>query len=124
MDDPKTTERSRITVVEEGTHFKGSMSSSCPVVVKGAIAGDVQTPALTIMPTGSVSGRIQAGTLISQGQLGGMVDAERAQVSGSVIDETTIRAKSLEVKLDAEGGMTVTFGETKLEVGEAPERPK
>jgi cytoskeletal protein CcmA (bactofilin family) len=29
------------TLVEEGTQFKGSLTSSCPVVVRGRVEGDV-----------------------------------------------------------------------------------
>ena len=31
----------RKTLVEEGTQFKGSMSSDCPIEVKGRIEGDL-----------------------------------------------------------------------------------
>ena len=32
------------TLVEEGTQFKGTLSSSCPIVVKGRIDGDISAP--------------------------------------------------------------------------------
>jgi cytoskeletal protein CcmA (bactofilin family) len=123
MDDPKTTQHSRVTVVEEGTEFRGSMSSSCPVVVKGAVAGELATPSLTVTPTGTVAGKIRVGTLVSQGSIAGEIDAEQAHVSGLVVDETVIRARSLDVKLESDGKMTVSFGRARLEVGDAPEPP-
>ena len=47
------------TLVEEGTTFKGSLTSSCPVLVKGAIEGDLTTPSLTVASSGSVSGKVK-----------------------------------------------------------------
>ena len=38
-------------------------------------------------------------------------------------DGTVIRAKSLEARLSAEGGMTVSFGNARLEVGDEPSSP-
>ena len=119
----------RKTLVEEGTQFKGSLSSSCPVEVKGRLEGDVTAPALAVSATGAVHGRVKVGELRSQGELAGEIDADSVQLSGTVKDATTIRAKSLEVKLHpVDGKMQVVFGECSLEVGsEAPaasaERP-
>ncbi|MBX3226922.1 MAG: polymer-forming cytoskeletal protein [Labilithrix sp.] len=113
------------TLVEEGTTFKGSMSSTCPVLVKGGIEGDVQAPSLTVAGSGTVSGKVKAGELKSEGSLAGEFDVEKIQLSGSVKDNTIIRAKSLEVKLSSTAGkMQVVFGETELEVGEQPTREK
>lgn len=113
------------TLVEEGTTFKGSMSSTCPVLVKGGIEGDVQAPSLTVAGSGTVSGKVKAGELKSEGSLAGEFDVEKIQLSGSVKDNTIIRAKSLEVKLaSANGKMQVVFGETELEVGDQPTREK
>lgn len=113
------------TTVEEGTTFKGSLSSTCPVLVKGAIEGDLNTPSLTIATTGAVSGKVKAGELKSEGELSGEIDVEKVQLSGTVKDNTVIRAKSLEVKLSVTGArMQVIFGECALEVGEQPSREK
>lgn len=113
------------TLVEEGTTFKGSMTSTCPVLVKGGIEGDVQAPSLTVAGSGTVSGKVKAGELKSEGSLAGEFDVEKIQLSGSVKDNTIIRAKSLEVKLStATGKMQVVFGETELEVGDQPTREK
>ncbi len=121
MESPKATEMNRLTVVEEGTEFHGSMTSSCAVIVKGRIAGELSSPALTVTPTGVVSGKVKVGTLASQGEISGELDAEHAHLSGRVNDATVVRARTLEVKLTSEGRMTVTFGsETRLDVGEDP----
>jgi len=109
-----------VTIIEEGTELKGSMTSTVPVVVRGKIQGELSTPALSVAPTGVVQGRAHVGTIDSSGQLSGEFDAETVRLSGAVSDDTVIRAKSLEVKLVSDGKMAVTFGETKLEVGEAP----
>lgn len=113
------------TLVEEGTSFKGSMTSTCPVLVKGGIEGDMQAPSLTVATSGTVSGKVKAGELKSDGSIAGEFDVEKVQLSGSVKDNTIIRAKSLEVKLSSTAGkMQVVFGETELEIGDQPTREK
>ena len=113
------------TLVEEGTTFKGSLSSTCPIFVKGGVEGDIQAPSLTVASSGTVSGKVKAGELKSEGALAGEFDVEKVQLSGSVKDNTVIRAKSLEVKLTSTGSkMQVVFGECELEVGEQPSREK
>ncbi len=107
------------TLVEEGTHFKGSLSSSCPVEVKGRVEGDLSAPSLTVSATGAVSGKVRVGEMSSHGELAGEFDADTVQLSGTVKDNTVIRAKSLEVKLaPANGRMQVIFGECALEIGD------
>jgi cytoskeletal protein CcmA (bactofilin family) len=111
------------TLVEDGTELKGSISSKCPIVVRGKIDGEVQAPALTVSDTGAVHGTVKVGQMTSQGEISGEFDAESIQLSGTVKDNTIIRAKTLEVKItSATSKMQVVFGETTLEVGEAPAR--
>jgi cytoskeletal protein CcmA (bactofilin family) len=107
------------TLVEEGTKFKGSLSSSCPIVVRGRIEGDVEAPSLTVSGSGAVHGKVKVGEMRSQGELAGEFDADIVQLSGTVKDNTVIRAKSLEVKLTPPNGkMQVIFGEVQLDVGD------
>jgi len=109
------------TLVEEGTELKGSLTSTCPVLVRGKIEGDVTAPALTVSPSGAVSGKAKVGELQAEGQISGEFDADVVQLSGKVHDRTVIRAKTLSVKLAAESGkLQVVFGETELAVGEPP----
>ncbi len=109
------------TVVEEGTHFKGSMTSTCPVLVNGRIEGDIETPALSVSATGSVKGKAKVGEVHSQGEIEGEFDADTVRLAGRIRDNTVIRAKSLEVKLSSENNkMQVIFGECELSVGDAP----
>jgi cytoskeletal protein CcmA (bactofilin family) len=112
----------RKTLVEEGTHFKGSLSSNCPIEVKGRVEGDLTAPALAVSASGAVHGKVKVGEMRSQGELAGEFDADVVQLSGTVKDNTVIRAKSLEVKLSSpDSKMQVVFGECSLEVGaEAP----
>jgi cytoskeletal protein CcmA (bactofilin family) len=113
------------TLVEEGTTFKGSLTSTCPIFVKGGVEGDIQAPSLTVATSGTVSGKVKAGELKSEGALAGEFDVEKVQLSGSVKDNTVIKAKSLEVKLTvANSKMQVVFGECELEVGDQPTREK
>jgi len=111
------------TLVEEGTQFKGSLSSSCPIVVKGRIDGDVSAPSLQVSGTGAVHGKVKVGMIESEGELSGEFDADVVQLSGVVKDKTVVRAKSLEVKLaPATGRMQVVFGECMLDVGDMPSK--
>ncbi len=120
MDQQKTTEISRLTVVEEGTEFKGAMTSSCPVVVRGRVSGELASPTLTVAPSGAVAGKLRVGTLVSSGEVSGEVDAEHATLSGRVADHTVLRARTLEIKLASEGKLSLTFGEARLDVGDEP----
>jgi cytoskeletal protein CcmA (bactofilin family) len=83
----KPTEVNRLTVVEEGTEFHGSMTSTCAVIVKGRISGELSGPALTVTPSGSVSGKITVATLASQGEIAGELEAEHAHLAGKVADK-------------------------------------
>ena len=113
------------TLVEEGTTFKGSLTSTCPILVKGTINGDLEAPSLTVAATGSVSGKVKAGELKSEGELSGEFDVDKVVLSGSVKDNTVIRAKALEVKLAVTGSkMQVVFGEVQLDIGDQPTRDK
>jgi cytoskeletal protein CcmA (bactofilin family) len=99
------------TLVEDGTKFKGSLTSTCPIVVQGSIEGNVEGPSLTVSATGAVSGTITTGDLKSAGRIAGEFDVDTAQLAGSVANDTVIRASSLDVKLTVETGkLQLTFG--------------
>ena len=111
------------TLVEEGTEFKGTMSSSCPIVVMGKVEGDIAGPVIHITPSGVVSGVVKVKQLRSDGELAGEVEADTVEISGRVRDRTVIRARSLEVSLSVQkGGMQVVFGECELNVGDEPNK--
>ena len=111
------------TLVEEGTSFKGSASSTCPIEVRGRIEGEVQAPSLSISPSGAVHGRVRVGTVTSQGEIAGEFDAESVELSGTVRDDTVIRTKSLRVQLSGgDGKLQVLFGTCELNVGDDPEQ--
>lgn len=112
---------SKQTVVEDGSELRGKLTSSCPVVINGLVDGELNAPEVTIATTGTVSGAIKAKRLRSQGTLSGSVEATDVFVSGTVKSNTTIVAKSLEVRLAPERGkLQVTFGECTLDVGDEP----
>jgi cytoskeletal protein CcmA (bactofilin family) len=111
------------TLVEEGTEFKGTMSSSCPIVVMGKVEGDIAGPVIHVTPSGVVAGVVKVKDLHSAGELAGEVEAETVQISGRVRDRTVIRARSLEVSLSVtKGGMQVVFGECELAIGDEPNK--
>jgi cytoskeletal protein CcmA (bactofilin family) len=111
----------KCTLVEEGTELKGSLVSTCPVLVRGRVEGDVKAPSLTVSSSGSVHGRAGLGELHADGELSGEFDADVVKLAGTVKDRTIIRARSLEVKLVSETGkLEVVFGECELAVGNPP----
>src|SRR5262245_45620184 len=124
MADPKNVDAmEKRTLVEEGTQFRGSLTSNCPIVVKGRIDGEVDAPSLVVSLSGAVHGRAKVADIRSKGELSGEFDTAAVHLSGTVRDNTIIRAKSIEVKLaPANGKMQVVFGECQLDVGDAPVR--
>lgn len=112
---------SKVTVVEEGTAFKGMLTSSCPIDVRGRIEGELETPVLTVSATGAVHGRAKVGAVRSQGELSGEFDADSIELSGVVRDNTVIRARSLDVKLtSSQSRLQIAFGSCELSVGDEP----
>ena len=126
MADPKKAEAAasvKKTLVEEGTEFKGSLVSKCPVAVNGRVEGEVHAPSLTVAPSGGVFGKMRIGQITSEGEIAGEVEAESVLLSGRVSNNTIIRAKTLEVKPVADSAaLRVTFGDCVLEVGEEPKK--
>jgi len=113
------------TLIEQGTEFKGTMKSTCPVVVNGRVEGDLSAPELDVTSTGIVRGNIKADRLSSRGNLSGNIDAGDLFLSGAVGSKTVIKAKNLEVKLSPEQGrMELTIGECTLDVGDEPTRER
>jgi cytoskeletal protein CcmA (bactofilin family) len=113
------------TLIEQGTEFKGTMKSTCPVVVNGRIEGELSAPELDVTPTGTVRGNIKAERLSSRGVLSGNIDAGDLFLSGSVGSKTVIKAKNLEVKLAPEQGrMELTIGECTLDIGDEPTKER
>ncbi len=109
------------TLIEEGTQLKGTLSSDCPVVVRGRLDGEVSGPLLQVSPTGKVSGKIEVQRVESAGELAGEYKADVVRLSGRVADETVIRTKSLEVKLaGVDDESALVLGDCELEVGNPP----
>src|SRR5262249_42784513 len=79
MNNPKTpaassTTPEKRTIVEEGTALKGSITSTCPILVQGSIEGEVVGPSLDGSATGNVSGKVTTGTLNCKGRIAGELD--------------------------------------------------
>ncbi|MBN2192423.1 MAG: polymer-forming cytoskeletal protein [Polyangiaceae bacterium] len=102
----------KCTLIEEGTKFKGSFESTCPVLVRGRVEGEVETPSLTVSASGAVHGQVRAGRIQSEGELSGEFDADSIELAGAVRDNTVVRAQSLKVELKAQQGkMQIMFAE-------------
>jgi cytoskeletal protein CcmA (bactofilin family) len=123
MNDKNGLPTGKHTLVEEGTEFKGTMSSNCPIVVMGKVEGDIAGPVIHVSATGVVAGNVKVKELRSEGEVAGEVEAEVVRISGRVRDRTVIRARALEVSLSTtKGGMQVVFGECELAVGDEPSK--
>jgi cytoskeletal protein CcmA (bactofilin family) len=109
------------TLVEEGTEFKGNMSSNVPIVVMGKIEGELAGPMIFVTATGVVAGKVKVKELHSNGELAGEFEADIVQIAGRVRDQTVVRARTLEVSL-ANKGMEVIFGECELAIGDEPNK--
>jgi cytoskeletal protein CcmA (bactofilin family) len=121
----EATKAEKHTLIEQGTEFKGTMKSTCPVVVNGRMEGDLTAPELEVTASGAVQGNIKADRLTSRGVLSGNVDAGELFLSGAIGSKTVIKAKNLEVKLTPEQGrMELTIGECTLDVGEEPTKER
>ena len=111
------------TLIEEGTELKGTVNSSCPIVVMGKVEGEINGPSIEVTESGVLSGKAKVQELRSRGELAGEFDADTVALSGRVRDKTTIRARSLEMSLDRTEGQTeMVFGECELAVGDAPDK--
>lgn len=110
----------KTTVIEDGSELKGTLSSTCGVLVRGTISGEVSAPTITVAISGAIRGKGKATLIDSQGELSGEFDADEVKLAGRVLDDTIVRAKTLEVKLTSDNKMSVTFGETRLEIGDDP----
>ena len=109
------------TIIAEGTVMKGSITSDCPVTVSGKVDGDLSAPSLNITNSGSVHGQVLVEKLVSNGEISGEIEAQEVNLAGTVKDKTSIKAKTLEVRLDAKDPerLNVTFGDCSLEVGDS-----
>jgi cytoskeletal protein CcmA (bactofilin family) len=122
MSDTTTTKK---TLIEEGTEFKGTLTSSCPIVVMGRVEGEMTGPSVEVTESGILCGKAKVTELRSRGELAGEFDADVVELSGRVRDKTLIRAQSLEVSLQrADGRVEMIFGDCELAVGDAPDKAR
>ena len=113
------------TLIEEGTELKGTLTSTCPIVVQGRVEGEMNGPSVEVTETGVLCGKAKVTELRSRGELAGEFDAQVVELSGRVRDKTIIRAESLEVSLRRnEGRIEMVFGDCELAVGDAPDKAK
>src|SRR3954454_5389458 len=113
------------TLIEEGTEFKGTLTSSCAIVVMGKVEGEMKGPAVEVTESGVLSGKAKVTELRSRGEIAGEFDAKLVELSGRVRDKTIIRAESLVVTLRREEGrIEMVFGDCELAVGDAPDKAK
>jgi len=113
------------TLIEDGTELKGTLTSTCPIVVMGRVDGEMTGPSVEVTESGILCGKAKVTELRSSGELAGEFDAQVVELSGKVRDKTLIRAQSLEVSLKRnDGRIEMVFVDCELAVGDAPDKAK
>jgi cytoskeletal protein CcmA (bactofilin family) len=110
------------TVIEEGTTFKGNLVSSCAILARGRLEGEISGPALEVTESGVVMGKVKVSELRSRGEIAGNFEAEEVVLSGRVREDTVIVARALEVIAGSGGAGVVTLEDCELQIGEAPSK--
>jgi cytoskeletal protein CcmA (bactofilin family) len=111
------------TLVDEGTELKGTIKSTCPVVIAGRVEGDISGPSIEIAEKGFVTGTVKAAEVVSRGEVYGLIEAENLELSGKIQDGTVIVARSLDIKVNRLGPREpIQFGECELSIGEEPNK--
>jgi cytoskeletal protein CcmA (bactofilin family) len=123
MSDSTNGRSGKRTLIDEGTELKGSVKSTCPVVVMGRIEGDVSGPSVEIAEKGTVIGKVKALQFASHGDMYGEIEAESVELSGKIRDGTVIRARSLDIKVNRQGPREpIQFGDCELFIGDEPDK--
>ncbi len=107
-------------VIDSGTELDGSIRSRSDVLIVGTVKGELEAPALTVDPAGSMRGMVRVDRLVSEGEISGEISARSVELSGKVGDHTVIRADTLEVRpSQPPRHPTATFGRCELHVGDS-----
>src|SRR5262249_53450811 len=92
------------SIVESGTDFKGTFTSSCPIVVNGSIEGDVTAPGVKVTPSGVLHGHVHARSISCRGSAAGVFEADTIELSGAIAQNTIIRAQRLNLNIASTSG--------------------
>ena len=113
------------TLIEEGTELKGTLTSTCPIVVMGRVDGELTGPSVEVTESGTLCGKAKVTELRSRGELAGEFDAQVIELAGRVRDKTLIRAQAMEISLKrTDGRIEMVFGDCELAIGDAPDKAK
>ncbi len=111
----------RASIIDQGAVFKGTITATSTVIVRGVLEGEITGPGLEVDASGVVIGHAKVTKLRASGELEGTYEAEQAEVYGRLRDGVLIRADSLTVANSEEDTSThVFFGECELEIGAMP----
>jgi cytoskeletal protein CcmA (bactofilin family) len=111
-----------VTVIGPGTRFKGELSSDGPVDVAGSLEGDARvTGHCRIRQGAKVAGRLEATTLVVEGEVNGpALVADRVEIGSTARVRSSIEARLVSIADGAffegavrmaEPGSPVTFTE-------------
>lgn len=100
------------TIIEEGTNFRGTLTSNRPILVNGRVEGDVSAPAVRVTRSGVLQGNVEAKMISCRGSAAGAFDADTIELSGSIAENTRIRAQRLNLKIvSTSGKIELAFGQ-------------
>jgi cytoskeletal protein CcmA (bactofilin family) len=100
------------TIVEEGTECRGDFTSRGPIVVNGRINGAVKAPTVTVTQSGHVQGKVAATSIDCRGSVAGVLEADTIELSGSIAQNTVIRAQRLKLNIESTSGrIELAFGQ-------------
>ena len=111
-----------VTVIGPGTRFKGELSSDGPVDVAGTLEGDAHVAGHCRIRQGAkVAGRLEATTLVIEGEVGGpAIVADKVEIGSTARVRSNVEARLVAIADGAffegavrmaEPGSPVTFSE-------------
>jgi cytoskeletal protein CcmA (bactofilin family) len=104
--------RELATVVQEGTDFRGDFTSSCPIIVNGRVEGAVKAPSVTVSESGALHGNVEAKAIACRGTVSGVLEADLIELSGTIAQNTIVRAQRLRLNIDSTSGrIELAFGQ-------------
>jgi len=93
------------TVLSANAEFKGSISASDSVEIRGKIEGDVRAASITVYPGAKIKGDLTADVILVQGHVEGRIQAQDVRLQGgaNVIGEIVHGSLGIDTTANFEG---------------------
>ena len=95
------------TIVSANTEFKGAITASDSVEIRGKIEGDVRAASITVYAGAKIKGDLTADVILVQGHVEGRIQAQdvRLQAGANVIGEITHGSLGIDTMAIFEGAI-------------------